>query len=192
MAGIINDALKLGGVPQSASSHVAMSTCFDIWLPGETVGPIGFISNITLGHTRTVTQIRHLNSVDAGIPVDIVVTPDIVTLGFGGFYVYNLKGSGGAMKDQNYVGPSAGRLAGVNLMRTLDQQQIPFSIVVSHAYRTTTLPTTAGYDGTTAGVTILAVYKNCTIASMSVPITIGTAAVADTGSINVGYVASGF
>ena len=73
MAGIITDTKKVSGVPQSSSRHVAMSTCFDIWL-ADIQKLIGFISQVTVTNTRTVTQIRHLNSVDAGIAVDTTVT----------------------------------------------------------------------------------------------------------------------
>lgn len=186
MAGIINDPYKVGGVPQSASRHVAMSTCFDVQLNGTN---IGFITTITLGHNRTVTQVRHLNSADAGIAVDTVLTPDVVSLNFGGFYIYSNKTNANGTFDSsttnngtgNEVGATAGRMSGVSMLMTLDQQAIPFDIVVKHA------------DGNTSGATntIIGVYKNCTIASMSVPINIGSAGISDTGNISVGYVANG-
>lgn len=190
MAGIINDSNKLGGVPQSASRHVAMSTCYDIWLEDPHI-LIGFINQVTIAHTRTVTQIRHLNSVDAGIAVDTVVTPDAPTLTFNGFYVYkaeegkallNIGDPSAEISQSNEgVGPSMGRLTGVALLMTLDQQRIPFSIIVRHKSNN------ISHD---EKGTIIGVYKNSTIASMSIPINVGTAAVADTGNISVGYVAS--
>ena len=191
MAGIIEDPNKLGGVPQSASNHVAMSTCFDVYLQGSIL--VGFISSVTINNTRTVTQIRHLNSVDAGIAVDTVVTPDAPTLAFNGFYVYSDSASkqlsaeitGNKIDASNGgVGPSIGRVAGVNLLMTLDQQNIPFAIVMKHVAVTDII----------AGVgteTIIGAYRNCSINSMSIPIQVGTAAVSDSGSITVGYVASG-
>jgi len=189
MAGIITDLNKLGGVPQSASRHVAMSTCFDIFLDTTL---IGFISSLTLGHTRTVTQIRHLNSVDAGIAVDTTVTPDAITLQYAGFYVYSASDAaratefGAAFAAKNAaVGPSGGRLSGIGLLMTLDQQNTPFDIVVRHAYNAG-IPLT---DNNATG-TIVGVYKNCTLASMNVPIQLSAAAVSDSGSISVGYVAS--
>jgi len=189
MAGIITDLNKLGGVPQSASRHVAMSTCFDIFLDSTL---IGFISSLTLGHNRTVTQIRHINSVDAGIAVDTTVTPDAVTLQYAGFYVYAAGTSAqatelaGALAGNNAkVGPSGGRLSGVGLLMTLDQQGIPFDIVVRHSFNNG-IPLT---DNNASG-TVVGVYKNCTLASMSVPIQLTAAAVSDSGSISVGYVAS--
>lgn len=182
MAGIISDLKKLGGVPQSASRHVAMSTCFDVLLEDTTY--LGFISQLTLGHTRTVQQIRHLNSVDAGIAVDSTVTPDAVTLNFNGFYVYS-QGTGSALSNVTaasrlQVGPTIGRAAGVDMLMTLDQQNIPFNIVVRHA--TSNLAT--------ATSTIIGVYKNCTIQTMSIPLNIGSAAISDSGVIAVGYVSS--
>jgi hypothetical protein len=203
MAGLISDNKKVGGVPQSASRHVAMSTCFDIWLAGGT-SPIGFISQLTIGHNRTVTLIRHINSVDAGLAVDSVTTPDTITLAFNGFYVYSNVANNnllavvptGTKTTQAQVGTTIGRIAGINLLMSLDQQNIPFDIIVRHVYPTSTplnnmsLP---GFGVTTteqnAG-TIIGVYKHCTIASMSVPINLGTAAVTDSGNITVGYVAS--
>lgn len=204
MAGIISDTNKLGGVPQSASRYVAMSTCFDVFL--ESNIQIGFISQITIAHTRTVTQIRHLNSADAGIAVDTSMTPDAVTLSFSGFYVYSksLQTSGFGQTGSEgivdgitgkqiesgtaAVGPTIGRAAGIQLLMTLDQQNIPFDIVVRHSYPDlTTKRVTAPENGS-----IIGVYKNCTISAMSIPIVIGTAAVSDTGTISVGYVASGY
>jgi hypothetical protein len=183
MAGIIVDGNKLGGVPQSASKHVAMSTCFDVLLNSQV---IGFISQITLGHTRTVTQIRHLNSVDAGIAVDTVVTPDAVTLNFSGFYVYKAGNDSSAPTFTNTnTGPTMGRVAGgAALLMTLDQQNIPIDIVVRHAYKNVN-------DATDGTAKIIGVYKNCTIQSMSIPIVLTTAAVSDNGVLSVGYVASG-
>lgn len=190
MAGIIVDPLKLGGVPQSASRHVAMSTCFDVFLEGSIL--VGFISSVTISNTRTVTQIRHLNSVDAGIAVDTVVTPDAPTLSFNGFYVYNDKNNvisevttGDAVTgtESPGVGPTIGRVAGVELLMTLDQQNIPFDIVMRHA-ALTSLTEASGANK------IVGAYKNCTINSMNIPITVGTAAVTDSGNITVGYVAS--
>lgn len=200
MAGIITDTKKVGGVPQSASKFVAMSTCYDVFYEGKL--HVGFISQINIANTRTVTQIRHLNSVDAGIAVDTVVTPDAPTLAFNGFYVYsnagNVQGITGDAIGQPVetgqigVGPTIGRVAGLHLLMTLDQQNIPFDIVVRHAYPSIS-GSTPGFKVTEAdaiGGGIVAVYKNCTIASMAVPINIGTAAVADSGNIVVGYVAS--
>ena len=193
MAGIISDTSKLGGVPQSASRFVAMSTCFDVFLEGNV--HIGFISQLTLGHTRTVTQIRHLNSVDAGIAVDTVMTPDTITLSYGGFYVYaKTSGTTGLLTNTSKrdvstsntnVGASGGRLAGISLLMTLDQQNIPFDIVVRH-----NMPGTSGFVTSPDTGGIIGVYKNCTLASMSVPIQLSAAALSDTGSISVGYVAS--
>ena len=192
MAGIITDGNKIGGVPQSASNHVAMSTSFDIYTGGNIL--IGFINSINITNTRTVTQVRHINSVDAGIAVDSTVTPDAPTLAFNGFYVYS-SGSGSQTlgtissgdrtgASQQAVGPSMGRIAGVQLLISLDQQHTLFDIVVKHVSQTA-ISTALGTNATIVGV-----YKNCTIASMSIPINIGTAGVADSGNISVGYVAS--
>lgn len=200
MAGIIKDQYKVGGVPQSASKRVAMSTCFDIFLDGSV--PIGFIQSLTINHTRTVTQIRHLNSVDAGIPVDTVVTPDAPTLSFNGFYIYSNSELSQDLAEsvigdeietgQIGVGPSAGRISGIQLLMCLDQQNTPFDIVLRHNYPST-VNSSPGFkvadDGAVNGV-IVGAYRNCTINSMSVPINIGTAAVSDSGNITVGYIAS--
>lgn len=204
MAGIITDTNKLGGVPQSASRYVAMSTCFDVFLEGT--HHIGFISQVTIGHSRTVTQIRHLNSVDAGIAVDTTVTPDAITLAFNGFYVYSrslqTRGFGqtgtealtsgttgkAVQSGSTGVGPSIGRLVGIDLLMTLDQQNIPIDIVVRHSYPDATTGRVASADTGN----IIGVYKNCTISAMSIPINIGTAAISDSGSLSVGYVASSF
>lgn len=195
MAGIITDTNKLGGVPQTASRRVAMSTCFDVFHSGgEGAIHLGFITQITPGHTRTVTQVRHLNSVDAGIAIDTVVTPDAVTLNFNGFYVYTQVVGNTGLGAANIgkamvagdigVGPSAGRMAGLHLLMTLDQQKIPFDIVVRHS-----MPGTTGFVTTPDAGQIIGVYKNCTISNMSIPINIGTAGIADSGTISVGYVA---
>lgn len=196
MAGIIKDGFKIGGVPQSASRHVAMSTSYDIYSDtGEGIILIGFINSITINNTRTVTQIRHLNSVDAGIAVDSTVTPDAPTLSFNGFYVYN-SGEGTSQlsnvvtgkantNPQEAVGPTIGRISGVQLLMSLDQQQTPFDIVVKHVNNSAV----AAGDTTQSG-TIVGVYKNCTTSSMSTPINIGNAGVSDSGNISVGYVAS--
>jgi hypothetical protein len=205
MAGIITENNRLGGVPQSASRYVAMSTCFDVFLEGTY--HIGFISQLTIGHTRTVTQIRHLNSADAGIAVDTVVTPDTITLSFNGFYVYSQtkKVPSGYLGETGVdalntatgtplaagsigVGPSIGRLAGINLLMTLDQQNIPIDIVVRHSS-----PSTPGARITNPeSGQIIGVYKNCTISAMSIPINVGTAAITDSGTMSVGYVSSGY
>jgi hypothetical protein len=187
MAGIITDGQKLGGVPQSASRHVALSTAFDVYLGIDK--KIGFISSITVANTRTVTQIKHINSEDAGINVDTSTTSDAPTLSFNGFYVYKGTNSGTTLSNVESgstgsgslegVGSTGGRLAGVDLLMTLDQQNIPFDIVIKHFANNA-----AGTVGT-----IIGVYKNCTISSISTPIAIGTAAVSDSGSISVGYVA---
>jgi len=200
MAGIISDQNKVGGVPQSASKYVAMSTCFDVFFDGD--AHIGFLNQVNINHSRTVTQIRHLNSVDAGIAVDTVVTPDAPTLGFNGFYVYsntaNTEDLGtnraGATIDAGEigVGASAGRIAGIQLLMSLDQQNIPFDIVVRHSYPST-VSSAPGFKVTesdAANGNIVGVYKNCTLSSMAVPINLGNAAVADNGNISVGYVAS--
>ena len=180
MAGIISDSAKLGGVPQKSSAHVALSTCYDIFKDSD---QIGFISGITIGHARTVTQHRHLNSVDAGIAVDSSTTPDVVTLNYTGFYVYSDGGS--TLSTSNVkTGTSGGRLSGIGLLMTLDQQQQPFDIVIRHNATGANNATDTSASGTVVGV-----YKNCTLASMSVPIQISTAAVSDSGSISVGYVA---
>jgi hypothetical protein len=207
MAGIITNSNKLGGVPQTASKYVAMSTCFDIFYAGSgemdnSLIHIGFINQLTPSHTRTVTQIRHLNSVDAGIAVDTTVTPDVPTLAFNGFYIFGNAAKGRVLEVLNpgtkgssgdtLLGTSAGRLAGMNLLMTLDQQNIPFDIAVRHI-----VPTgSSGISNADAAVVtnstsqrIIAVYKNCTIATMSIPINIGTAAISDSGSISVGYIA---
>lgn len=205
MAGIITSHNKLGGVPQTASKYVAMSTCFDVFYAGsgEAKSPtihIAFINQLTPSHTRTVTQIRHLNSVDAGIAVDTVVTPDAPTLAFNGFYVFgNNSATIGTItpgsdtpQDNSGVGSSAGRLAGMNLLLTLDQQQIPFDIIVRHiipSVGASSVDANAA-PGNSATQRIIAVYKNCTIATMSTPINVGTAAITDSGSISVGYIAS--
>lgn len=188
MAGIITNN-QLGGVPQSASKHTAMSTCFDVY--GANSKQVGFINSITVNSTRTVTQIRHLNSVDAGIAVDTVVTPDAPTLQFNGFFVYNASNvsgtgldvdSGAAVaEDNDAVGPSIDRIAGINLLMTLDQQQVPFDIVVRHVYL-------ASISSASNTGNIVAVYKNCTISNMSIPINVGTAAVSDSGGISVGFI----
>jgi len=204
MAGIISNANKLGGVPQTASKYVAMSTCFDVFYAGSgesdtTLIHIAFINQLTPSHTRTVTQIRHLNSVDAGIAVDTTVTPDAPTLAFNGFYVFGNTtqnmgqiepGTKGSASDI-LLGSSAGRLAGMNLLLTLDQQNIPFDIVVRHIIPNVGFVTNTEAESVTnsAKQRIIAVYKNCTIATMSTPINVGTAAVADNGSISVGYIA---
>lgn len=200
MAGIITDGNKVGGVPQSASKYVAMSTCFDVFLGGDT--PIGFLSNVTINNTRTVTQIRHLNSVDAGIAVDTVVTPDAPTLAFNGFYVYSniantpdlgQNRAGVAIgAGEIGVGPSMGRVAGIQLLMSLDQQNIPFDIVVRHSYptNTTSLPGFKVAQEANINGEVIGAYRNCTINTMSIPINLGTAAVADSGNISVGYVAS--
>jgi len=196
MAGIIGSDKKEGGVPQSASRHVAMSTSFDVYSDfGSGAILVGFINSLTITNTRTVTQIRHLNSVDAGIAVDTTVTPDAPTLAFNGFYVYNagkasntlnsVVAGNGNSEPQGRVGPTIGRIAGVQLLMTLDQQNIPFDIIIRHVSNTAIV---AG--DTTASGTIIGVYKNCTISNMSVPINIGTAAIADTGNISVGFVAN--
>ena len=196
MAGIITDGAKIGGVPQSASRHVAMSTSYDVYTVTPTgIVLIGFINSLTITNTRTVTQIRHLNSVDAGIAVDTTVTPDAPTLAFNGFYVYN---AGRAVRDlsnvttgesntatQGAVGPTIGRMAGVQLLMSLDQQHTPFDIVIKHVNATALVTDDSHATGTVVGV-----YKNSTISNMSIPINVGTAAVADSGSISVGYVAS--
>jgi hypothetical protein len=204
MAGIIQNPNKLGGVPQTASRYVAMSTCFDIFYAGSgetdtTLNHLGFISQITPGHSRTVTQLRHINSVDAGIAVDTTVTPDVITLNFSGFYVFGNTttnigqmepGTKGAASDV-LVGPSAGRMAGLNLLLTLDQQHIPFDIVIRHIIPSAGFVTNAE-AGTVTNSTnqrIIGCYKNCTIATMSIPIVLGTAAISDSGSISVGYLA---
>jgi hypothetical protein len=200
MAGLIQDDNKVGGVPQSASKYVAMSTCFDIFFNGDT--HIGFINSLTINHTRTVTQIRHLNSVDAGIAVDTVVTPDAPTLSFNGFYVYaNIANEedllesriGSELTDgETGVGSSAGRIAGIQLLMSLDQQNIPFDIVVRHAYPSTigSAPGPKVSNSDSASGNIVGAYKNCTISGMTVPINIGTAAISDSGNISVGYVSS--
>lgn len=208
MPGLIKNSNKIGGVPQGASRYVAMSTCFDVFYAGmgdadNTIIHIGFINNLTANHSRTVQQIRHLNSVDGGIAVDTVTTPDTPTLSFNGFYVYgndasnNLgaftPGSKGTSSSM-LVGATAGRLAGMNLLLTLDQQNIPFDIVVRHVSPQVkgALPTNDIVDDptNTNGGRIIAVYKNCTISNMSIPIGIGNAAISDSGSISVGYIAS--
>jgi hypothetical protein len=199
MAGIITSGNKLGGVPQTASKYVAMSTCFDVFYAGSGEAltdmiHIAFINQLTPTHTRTVTQIRHLNSIDAGIAVDTVVTPDAPTLAFNGFYVFGNTSLGTGTKttgDNSGIGASAGRLAGINLLLTLDQQNIPFDIVVRHIIPSGTPAAVADIAPANSSTQkIIAVYKNCTIATMSVPINIGTAVIADSGSISVGYIAS--
>lgn len=200
MAGLITDTNKLGGVPQSASKFVAMATCFDVFLDGSK--HIGFITQLNIAHTRTVTQIRHLNSVDAGIPVDTVMTPDAITLTFNGFYVYANAANTQGLTDANVgevisegqigVGASIGRVAGIQLLMTLDQQNIPFDIVVRHAYPSV-VNSKPGFKVSNANQLagqIIGAYRNCTISGMTVPINIGTAGVADSGTIVVGYVAS--
>lgn len=210
MAGIITDTSKVSGVPQSASRHVAMSTCFDVYYSNPAGGAgsggtilIGFLSQVSITNTRTVTQIRHLNSVDAGIAVDTVVTPDAPTLSFNGFYVYtNLASNQGLDPDdtgvaisagQIGVGPTISRVAGINLLMSLDQQNIPFDIVVRHSFPSV-VNGQPGFgvqtDSQESNSRVVGVYKNCTISNMSIPINIGTAAVADSGTISVGYVAS--
>lgn len=200
MAGIITDQNKIGGVPQSASKFVAMSTCFDIFLDGHI--HIGFISSLNLNHTRTVTQVRHLNSVDAGIAVDTVMTPDAPTVGFNGFYVYANRARVAGLTEENIgrdigegeigVGPSAGRISGIQLLMSLDQQNIPFDIVVRHVYPSV-LGGAPGFKVTEADAlagNVIGAYRDCTINSMTIPINIGTAGVSDSGNITVGHIAS--
>ena len=90
------------------------------------------------------------------------------------------------------MGPSAGRVAGIQLMMSLDQQNIPFDIVVRHAYPSV-VGSAPGFKVTEADAlagNVIGAYRNCTINSMSIPINIGSAALADSGNLTVGYVAS--
>ena len=188
MAGIIADGNKLGGVPQSSSKFVALSTCFDIY---SNVGGsdllVGFITSLNINHSRSVQQVRHINSIDAGLPVDIVVSPDTVSLSFNGLYIYN-----NTVAATNGLGSSAGRMGvGVqdpeSFLRTLDQQTRPFDIKIVHNISNGN--STSSDAAATAGSRIIGVYKNCTISGMSIPITIANAALSDSGTIQVGYVA---
>ena len=75
---------------------------------------------------------------------------------------------------------------------SLDQQNIPFDIVVRHSYPST-IGSKPGYrvaENANVDGNVIGAYRNCTISSMTIPINLGTAAVADSGNITVGYVAS--
>ena len=96
--------------------------------------------------------------------------------------------------DVKYVSPVSGEIEDVTrgakrsisnviIIADKDQQRKPFDIVVRHVNSTDIVDGATDIKGK-----IVAIYKNCTISGMSIPIAVANAAVSDSGSVSVGFV----
>lgn len=153
------------GVKVPESHRTAISTSIDII--DHDGNNIGYIQSINWTQNRTVTPVRHLNSLDAGRIVEAAPSPANYTLNVNGFALYNKQNDGSLIQR---IGGSITAMA----MKTLEEQSIPFNVVVTFTHPAT-------------GEETKTVYHDCWLTNHSTPINIGTALISETASLFVSW-----
>ena len=157
------------GVSIPESNRTIVSTSVDI-LDAQG-NNIGYITNFSPTHNRTVTRIRHLNSLDAGRILEMAPSPSDINMTVGGFALYNKQHDGSIIQ-------RLGGGATAKAMRMLEEQSIPFLIAERETHPVTNDVTTIGYH-------------MCWLTNYSSPKNIGTAVIAETASIAIGWADEG-
>lgn len=154
-----------GGVSIPESNRTILSTSVDLLdMQGNN---IGYITNFTPSHTRNMTRIRHLNSLDAGRILEMAPSPTDINISVGGFALYNRQDDGSIIQR---LGAGATKKA----MRMLDEQSVPFLIVEVETHPKTGDKVTIGYH-------------LCWLTAYSSPKNIGTVTIAETASLAVAW-----
>lgn len=153
------------GVSIPESHRTILSTSVDLLdMQGNN---IGYITNFTPSHSRNMTRIRHLNSLDAGRILEMAPSPSDINISVGGFALYNKQDDGSLIQR---LGAGATKKA----MRMLEEQSVPFLIAEVETHPITGDKTSIGYH-------------LCWLTSYSSPKNIGTATIAETANIAVGW-----
>ena len=178
----VTKGFKVGIPPTNLA---VISSSIDILLGGDN---IGFVSQLNTNQTRGVDRVRHLDAADAGRIVEQVPLPEDATINATGFALYNksstqrqtLLNRMSATKDVNRDGALGGAFVSLN------QQHIPIDLVRSWNH-----PMQGSSNGNVGDSSVQKVfYFDCYITSYSTPINIGTATIAETVTLQVGYVDS--
>ena len=188
--GVVTRGFRVG-IPPTNVAVIASSV--DVLLGGAN---IGFVSQIQSQQTRNVERVRHLNTSDAGRIVEQVPLPEDATVNATGFALYNKAAnqrltllnrmSGNAFQanspigDPNMDGDSAAAFVSLN------QQHIPIDMVRTWKHPMQEEPGSTSGDEAAQRV----IFYDCYITNYSTPINIGTATVAETVTLQVGYVAA--
>ena len=157
------------GVSIPESNRTVVSTSIDIF--DHDGNNIGYIQSIAPSQTRNVTAVRHINAIDAGRIVEAVPSPANYTMNVNGFALYDNQNDGSLIQR---IGGSITAQA----MKSLEEQSIPFNIVITETHPAT-------------GVDAKTVYHDCWLTNYSHPVNIGTALIAETASIFVTWPGDG-
>lgn len=167
MSGIVAQAQNPNaGVNIPESHRTKLSTSIDII--DHDGNNIGYIQSITPTCNRTVTPVRHLNSEDAGRILEGAPSPATTTLSVNGFALYNKQNDGSIIQRM-------GGSVTAKSMKTLEEQSIPFNLIVR-----TVNPATKEEE--------LTIYHDCWMTTHSAPVNISTALVSESANLFVGWV----
>ncbi len=157
------------GVSIPESHRTVISTSIDIF--DHDGNNIGYIQSITPSQTRNVTPVRHINSIDAGRIVEAAPGPANYTMNVNGFALYDAQNDGSLIQR---IGGSVTAQA----MKSLEEQSIPFNIVITETHPAT-------------GNETKSVYHDCWLTNYSHPVNIGSALIAETATIFVTWIGAG-
>lgn len=136
MAGLVTQGSTVG-LP--AENKAVISSSVDVF--DQDGFEIGFVSQITPSHTRTVQRIRHLNSADAGRVIESAPSPEDISISGTGLNLYNIAES----QQQSLIARLPGQ-AGARF-KTLNDQKIPFFIQVVETHPASGLQNESTYLG---------------------------------------------
>jgi len=167
MAGLVENAQNPdAGVGLPEAHRTVISTSIDV--VDDSGNQIGYVQSINQSENRPTQPVRHLNSEDAGRIVEQAPQPGNLTLSVNGFAIYNKQNDGSVV--QRIGGETTAKK-----MRTLEEQKIPFSLIVKETH-----PATQEVTQT--------VYHECWLTSRSKPVNIGTATIVESCNITPGWV----
>jgi len=167
MPGLVANAQNPNaGVAVGEDHRTAISTSIDV--VDHDGNQIGFIQNINPSENRPVTAVRHLNSQDAGRIIEQTPSPANNTISVTGFALYTKDNDGSLIQR---IGGSVTAKA----MRTLEEQSIPFNLIVK-----TTHPATGEVEITT--------YHDCWLTSHTRPVAINNMMISESANIAVTWV----
>jgi hypothetical protein len=163
------------------TNRVIISSSIDLYT--EQGVNIGFVSGMTRSDNRPTTLIRHLDSLDAGRPVEQSPSPDTTTMQFTGFALYNTGGN-----RQNLINRLVPQVPN---WHSLNGQQVPFDIEerATHPMYTRTADPTKGTVADESNY-VSTTYLACWLTAYSHPVQIGSANLVETGSASCTWVDS--
>ena len=166
MPGIVKNAQNPdAGVGVPEAHRTLLSTAIDVI--DHDGNNIGYIQQVNDSANRGTTPIRGLNAADAGRILEQSPSPENRTLACTGFALFNKQNDGSLV--QRIGGSTTAKK-----MRSLEEQKIPFNLIMKEIH-----PTTLEEEVT--------IYHDCWITSMSKPANIGTSTISMNCNITVSW-----